>query len=184
MANVTIVVATDQNGLIGCSDKNTLPWYVPGDLKLFRQRTINHAVIMGRKTWESLPKRPLVDRRNIVVSRQVFEACIQPIKKNDETIAWMCGSLRYAIELARSHYDEATGCSDRNQEVFLIGGAQIYQEALNQGLVNKIIMSRVVGQYEGDIFFPHLPANEWEGEVETLFADFDVWVYKKKPPTI
>jgi dihydrofolate reductase len=180
--NLTIIVATDQNGLMGRSDTNALPWYVADDLKLFRQRTLGHAVIMGRKTWDSLPKRPLSQRYNIVVTRQVFEACIEAVKRDDDVIAYRCGSLRYAVALAQDHYYYAQ--QDRSKEIFLIGGAELYREALKANLVNKVVMSKIVGQFEGDIYFPHLPADQWEGEVVALYKDFEVWNYKKKPPAL
>lgn len=185
MANLTIIVAVADNGVIGRSDTNTLPWRLPEDMKLFRKRTLNHTVIMGRKTWDSLPKKPLAERQNIVVSKKVFGGCVEPIEQDGKIIAQMCGSIESAIALAQhGSYSETTGVFDRNKEIFLIGGSQLYELALSKGLVNKIVMSKVAGKFEGDVLFPHLPANSWDGTVESLFSDFDIWVYKKKVQTI
>lgn len=107
---VTIIVAHDRNRLIGLDGK--IPWHLPEDLKRFKRLTTGNVVVMGRKTWESLPKRPLPDRINIVLSSQ---SKLLPG-------AWLCRSLKDALDLSSSLYPD--------KEVFLIGGEQVYREGL------------------------------------------------------
>ena len=107
MEELSIIVAIGSDGAIGRN--GDLIWMLPGDLKRFKQLTMGHPVIMGRKTWDSLPKRPLAGRRNIVVTRNK-----QFIAEGAET----ANSATEALELARG------------KEAFVIGGAQIYRELL------------------------------------------------------
>ncbi len=112
---------------------NQLLWHIPEDLKRFKKLTAGHPVIMGRKTFESLG-RPLPHRVNIVISRdRNYQA--QGIQVVD--------SLEKAINLAQSK---------KNEEVFIIGGGQIYNQAI--GLANKLYLTVVEGNFEADTFFP------------------------------
>ncbi len=181
MANLTMLLACDPNRLIGNSATNGLPWHMPEDLKLFRTRTLDHAIIMGRKTWDSLQKRPLERRTNIVVSRSISpNEVVQLIEKN-EYAGVMCGSLETAISYAQSAtYDIDTKKYDKDKEIFLIGGCQLFQVALDQDLANKAIISHLCDCYEGDIFFPAICKQGWSGFLSTRHAGFDVWIYHKK----
>lgn len=151
---ITILVAMDDSRVIG--NKGQLPWNHPEDLKIFKRRTTGHAIIMGRKTWDSLPKQPLPNRMNIVVSRSPSISLAQHVAP----------TLEYAVALAKYQH----------QEVFIIGGAQIYQQALEKGLVDRILISRMVGEHEGDVFFPEL-GDEWIGKAIEHHETFDVWEY-------
>jgi len=173
---ITILVAHDRNRLIGRSGTNSLPWHIPEDLKLFKQRTLNHSVIMGMKTYLSLSKRPLPNRRNIVVSRSLFSNCLESIDNDGNKFesgcsAIKCGSLECAISVAKSFRKE-------KGEIFIIGGAEIYKYALENNLVDKIIVTLVYECYQGDIFFPNL-GNEWACEVEQINDDFEILIYTK-----
>ncbi len=138
---ISIIVATAENGVIG--KDNQLLWRLSADLKQFRLLTTGHSVIMGRKTFESIGK-PLPNRTNIVISRQhdfVFpEGVIQ--SKN----------LENAIEIAKNHAG--------NDEIFIIGGGNVYQQAL--AITDKIYLTEVKANIEGDAFFPKLNATEWK----------------------
>jgi dihydrofolate reductase len=131
---VILIAAVARNGVIGRDD--ALPWHLPEDLRHFRRVTAGHAVLMGRKTWDSLPERfrPLPGRRNVVLTRQADwrAAGAEPMP-----------SLQAAL-LALADCDR----------VFLIGGAEIYAAGLP--LADELILTEVQADSEGDTYFPSL----------------------------
>ena len=131
-----VVVAMTAAGVIGCEGK--LPWDLPEDRKLFRQLTLGGTVIMGRRTYESLPA-PLADRCNIVVSRNLrhFQG------------ARTAQNLDAALQLAR----------DLGRPIFVIGGTELYRKALL--LADTLHISWVEGEYAGDCTFPPLKLDQW-----------------------
>ncbi|WP_259067411.1 dihydrofolate reductase [Mucilaginibacter sp. X4EP1] len=133
---VSIVVAISENHVIGKDNK--LLWYLPNDLKHFKNITTGHTVIMGRKTYDSVGK-PLPKRRNIIITRQniTIEGC--------EVVS----SIEAALAL----------CADE-EEVFIVGGAEIYKQSLH--LTDRIYLTIVHKEFEGDSFFPEIVKNEWE----------------------
>lgn len=139
--SVTIVVAYSKNRVIG--NAGTLPWHLPSDLQRFKGLTLGHAVIMGRKTYESLPEkvRPLPGRTNVVISRNLTFA-----PGGDCLVA---NSMEEALSLADS------------DPVFVIGGEQIYDLALP--LADQVIVTRVESYITGDCHFPSL-GEDWELE--------------------
>ena len=132
---VSIIVAVAENGVIG--DKNTLLWHISEDLKHFKAVTTGHPVIMGRKTYESLG-RPLPNRTNVVITRQQVEI----------------PGCRVVHSLG-----EAVALFPGDDEVFVIGGAQIYAQALP--LADRFYLTRVFRAYEGDTRFPAWDESEW-----------------------
>lgn len=134
---VSIIVAIAQNGTIG--DKNSLLWHIKEDMRFFRTTTSGHAVIMGRKTFESLGSKPLPKRKNIVITRadRSFEG------------AFTAHSLQEAIAMAEG-----------DEEIFIIGGAQIYAEALS--VADRMYITRVERDYEGDTSFPEIDYTKWQ----------------------
>ena len=136
MTNLTIIVATDANNGIGIN--NTLPWHLPEDLAHFKRLTTGHPIIMGRKTFDSIG-RPLPNRRNIVISRNA---------------SWQHEGVERVGSLAEAQALVAGG------EAFVIGGAQVYQQALP--LVDKLVVTRIGRAYECDAFFPALDAGQWQ----------------------
>lgn len=148
-----LIAAVTQNGLIG--NKGNLPWPKPlkGDLKRFSDLTTPHPVIMGRRTWESLPENycPLPDRLNIVLTR------------NDDyevTDSYVMGSLEDALDSIEEKDPFITGI--KYDKVFVIGGAQIYSEALT--FADRLELTEVHAEYEGDTFFPEWDRNKWNEE--------------------
>ena len=129
---VSLVAAVARGGVIG--RRGAIPWRIPEDMARFRERTTGHAVVMGRKTWDSLPERfcPLPGRRNVVVTRN-------PDWHADG--AERAGSLDDALRVLE---DEAL--------VFVIGGAELYAEALP--LVDELLLTEIDAEVEGDAFFP------------------------------
>jgi len=132
---ISIVVAISENRAIGKDNK--LLWYLPNDLKHFKAITTGHTVIMGRKTYESVGK-PLPNRRNIIITRQdiKIEGC--------EVV----NSIKAALELCRTE-----------REVFIVGGAEIYKQSLH--LTDRIYLTVVHKQFEGDSFFPEIKKTDW-----------------------
>lgn len=128
---ISIIVAIAKNRTIGHGNK--LLWNIPEDMKYFRETTRGHAVIMGRKTFESIG-RPLPNRLNIVITRD------QSFTAEGVTV---CHSLEEALDLARQK---------EKDEVFVIGGAQIYKQALP--FTDRLYLTVVHKDFEGDAFFP------------------------------
>lgn len=133
---ITMIVAVAENGAIG--KDNNLLWHISGDLKRFKAITTGHSIIMGRKTYLSFPKRPLPDRKNIILTTgdNTYEGAF--IAKNIEQALALCDS----------------------DEVFIIGGESIYRQFLPY--TTKIYLTRVHRSYEADTFFPELNMDEWE----------------------
>lgn len=137
---VSLVAAASDNNVIG--KNNTLPWRLPADMKFFKTLTMGHTVIMGRKTYDSMGK-PLGGRKNVVITRNKdfkAEGCV------------VVPSIDEALKL----------CASEN-EVFIIGGAEIYRQSIK--MADKIYLTRVHGDFDGDAFFPDIPAAEWD-EIE------------------
>jgi dihydrofolate reductase len=133
---VSIIVAIAQNGTIG--DKNSLLWHIKEDMRFFRTTTSGHAVIMGRKTFESLGSKPLPKRKNIVITRA------------DRT---------FDGALTAHSLEEAIAMAEGDEEIFIIGGAQIYAEALS--VADRMYITRVERDYEGDTSFPDIDYSKW-----------------------
>ena len=148
---LSIIVAVSENKAIGRN--NQLLWHLPDDLKYFKKITSGSTVIMGRKTWESIG-RPLPNRRNIVVSRK--------LSLSD---AEVYGSLNDAIDAATKG---SVAITERQPEIFIIGGAEIYRQALP--LADKVYLT-VVNQTisDADTFFPEIDPSQWvETECEQV----------------
>ena len=133
---ISIVVAASENLVIGY--KNALPWHISEDLKHFKQITINHSVVMGRKTFESIGK-PLKERRNIVISRD--------------------GTLKIEGAEVVNSLDEAIHRTKNENEIFIIGGEQIYKMAMP--IATNMHITKVQGNIKGDAFFPALDKKIW-----------------------
>ena len=148
MTQLHLIVAHARNGVIG--KENKLPWYLPEDLKNFKRTTFGKPVIMGRKTWESLG-RPLPGRRNIVITRQ---------KDYSAAGATVVASLEEALEAV----------SDA-PVAFIMGGAQVYKEALPKVQVAHV--TYLNADFEGDAFFEPLSDIEWTLTEEETFPATD-----------
>ncbi len=133
---LTLIVARARNGTIGRD--NALPWRLPEDLAHFKRTTMGHPIVMGRRTFESIG-RPLPGRQNVVVTR---------------TPGWHADG----IEVARS-LDEAIGLCGADREIFVIGGAQLYADALLRA--DAVVATEIDRDVDGDVFFPALHDDEW-----------------------
>lgn len=162
---ISLIVAASTNNAIGSN--NQLLWKLPNDLAFFKNTTWSNAIVMGRKTFESLGNKPLKGRFNIVITRQKEWSA-----KSVATVH----SLDDAVALARAH---------DYQELFVIGGGEIYNEALPRA--NKIYMTRVHTEIAGDTFFPEIDTNKWQIATDIEFAadakhvypySFQLWKHK------
>jgi dihydrofolate reductase len=144
---LSIIVAMSENRVIGRD--GALPWHLPADLKRFKQLTMGHAIVMGRKTYESIA-RPLPGRRSIVLSRNVD---YRPV----------------GVDVV-ANLQEALKQTDDQQEVFVIGGSSLYQMALP--VADRIYLTEVATKLEGDVLFPEFDRNEWQ-LVDSLPAEID-----------
>ncbi len=133
---ISIIVAIDQNNGIGID--NRLLCHLPNDMKYFKQVTSGHPVIMGRHTYESLPIKPLPNRKNIVISTSLFalDGCT------------MVSSVEDALKQCPAE-----------EECFVIGGSQIYQQMMSYA--QKLYVTHIYHQFEADVFFPKIDTNAW-----------------------
>lgn len=163
---ISLIVAMNSARVIGY--QNRLPWHLPADLKYFRQTTLGKPVIMGRKTYESIGK-PLDGRLNIVLS------CDPDYVVNGGHVV---ADLEHALALCAEY-----------PESFIIGGSSIYQLALPQ--VQRLYITWVEGEYQGDSYFPELSVTQWqEMQRESFSADahnahnycFTIW--ERKPTNL
>jgi dihydrofolate reductase len=147
----TIIVACDENNLIGDGDK--LPWNIPEDLKWFKETTIDHVIIMGKNTWNSLPRKPLPKRINCIISRnQTYDR----VSLFDLDVEWYT-DIKIALKANISYFNGTKKC-------FIIGGEQIYKAALKLEEVDEILLTRIKGTFKGDKYFPQLDSSEWQEE--------------------
>jgi dihydrofolate reductase len=146
---ISIIVAVARNGAIGMN--NGLLWHIPEDFKWFKRHTTGHPVIMGRRTWMSLPVKPLPGRRNVVITDNPADCfpgttCVDSI-------------------------EAAVGQMDTGQENFIIGGAMVYREFLP--LASKVYLTVVDRDYEADAWFPTLDPAEWKEVFNEAHPDAD-----------
>src|SRR5690242_9660125 len=137
---IALVVAMAENRVIG--NLGALPWRIPEDMKWFKEITMGKPCIMGRKTWDSLPKKPLPRRTNIVISRSP--------------------QFRAEGAVVVTSIDSAVAAAMREQpeEIAVLGGAQIYAEAMTRA--DRIYLTRVHRAFDGDAHFPTLSEREWK----------------------
>jgi dihydrofolate reductase len=144
MSIISIIAAVDEQNAIG--QGRQLLWRLPYDMRRFQSLTVGHTVIMGRKTFKSLPNGALPNRRNVVLTNQ-------PAERFADAVA--CGSLHDAFKLC-----------EKEEEIFLIGGATVYKPAMV--IADKLYLTRVHHVFENaDVFFPNINFDEWE-EIERV----------------
>jgi len=150
---IIIITAMTKKGIIG--KDNTLPWKIEEELHKFKRLTEGNTVIMGKNTFDSI-KFPLIKRHNIIISKS-----LKSIKGVE-----ICKSINEAIKKAKKY----------KKNIFIIGGASIYQQTIN--LADKMYISYIKKDYEGNIFFPKFNKNQWKLEYKKDFNEFEFMVYK------
>ena len=141
---ISLIVAMDREGGIG--KNNDLMWHLPADMRFFRETTTGNIVVLGRKNYESIPERfrPLPNRENAVLTRNTSYAAPGYL-------------LFHSLEECLEHYKNET-----DRTVFIIGGGEIYKQALN--VVSEMYITHVDKSYDADTFFPQLNESEWKKE--------------------
>jgi dihydrofolate reductase len=163
MKNISIIVAIARNLAIG--KDNDLLWHIPEDLKRFKKLTTGHTIIMGKRTFESLPVRPLPNRRSIVITDvpgEVIPGCV----------------MAYSI-------DEAVSLCEPDKENFIIGGGSVYRQFMH--LADRLYLTIVDKDFEADIFYPEINFDEWTEvdrqdckAMDTLGFDYSYITLNKK----
>lgn len=136
MTTITLIAALARNGVIGRN--NQMPWKIPGEQAYFKRMTMGHPIVMGRKTWESIG-RPLPGRRNVVVTRNR-----QFVAPGAEAVASL---------------DEALTQTGDADEIFIIGGGELYAQALPRA--HRLLLTEIDAEFEGDAFFPVFDRSQW-----------------------
>jgi len=136
---ISAIVAVAKNNVIG--KDNDIPWYLPADLKYFKKITLNHHIIMGRNCYESIGK-PLPKRTTVILTRNPFYLVSN---------CYVTHSIDEALQVAKDNGEE---------EAFIIGGAQIYELAMEH--CEKLYLTEVDLEVEGDVLFPKLNMDEWK----------------------
>ena len=147
MSTITIIAAIANNNALG--KNNDLIWHLPADLKRFKKITSGHHIIMGRNTFESIGK-PLPNRTTVIITRNTnykANGCI------------VVASLEKAIEFAQS-----------DEHIFIIGGAQIYKQAMASNFVDQLDITQVHEAFDADVYFPEIDVKIWK---ETSREDFE-----------
>lgn len=173
MMKVALIVAVDSDRGIGRN--NDLMWHLPADMRFFRQTTSGHIVVLGRKNYESIPERfrPLPNRENAVLTRnRAFEApgC----------------EVFHSLEECLNHYK-----NEEERTVFIIGGGEIYRQALDLGVIEEMYITHVRKSFGADTFFPEFDPDDWTAEQimeqsadEKHEAGFEILKYTKRIKTI
>lgn len=140
MTHISLILAMSSNGVIGAN--GALPWRIPEDMRRFKALTMGKPCIMGRKTWDSLPKKPLPGRTNIVVTRDANFAADGAV---------VAHSLDEAL---------ARASAEKPDEIMVIGGAEIYKAVLPRA--TRIHLTEVEGEFAGDAFMPPFDPAVWK----------------------
>lgn len=145
--NIKLIVAMDLDRGIG--KNNDLMWHLPADMKFFKDSTLGQIVVMGRKNYDSIPEkyRPLSDRLNVVLSR------------NSDFKAENC-LVFTSLEDCLDHFKD-----EQERAIFIIGGGQIYREALQLGVVSEMLITFVNHRFDADTFFPEFDRSAWNEEL-------------------
>jgi len=153
---MTIIAALDKNRIVG--NKNKMPWHISEDFKHFKSTTLNHPIIMGRKTFESIGSKPLPKRPHVIVSRTMPES--------DH------------VTVSRSLEDAITKAKTYDKEIFICGGVEIYKQAIP--LSDHMILSHIDGEHEGDAYFPEFDETEWHITKKDVRTGFTIVYYERK----
>jgi dihydrofolate reductase len=165
---ISIIVAISKNQVIG--KNNQLIWHLPKDMKFFMDTTMDTVVIMGRKNYESIPKkyRPLKNRKNVIITRN------KSYKAEGCTIV---NSIDESLKVVNNI---------ENKKIFVIGGGEIYKKFLEKGLIDRMYITHIDQYFDGDTFFPEVNYESWKSyeilehsKDEVNPHDFKIMVYDK-----
>jgi dihydrofolate reductase len=151
----SLIAGVPDNWVIGNGLK--IPWYIPEDFKLFKEKTIDSVIIMGQLTWDSLPIKPLPKRINIVLNREKVH------NQGAETFTDMEEAFKFA--------------NKQNKNIFVIGGASIYKQTIHNA--KYLYISHVFGEFDGDILFPKFNKDHYKILETKKFDKFEFCKYEK-----
>ena len=157
MPKVIFLVALDKNNLMGCA--NAIPWHHPEDVKRFKKITTGYPVVMGRRTWESISIKPLPNRPNVVLTRD--------LTFYTEGKAFVFDHLKYVLTKFKDY-----------TKIYVIGGAEIFNAYIDYA--NILDITRIDAEYTGDIYWHGVDANIWELNSSTVSGVLDFRIYHRK----
>ena len=154
---LSLIAAVSRNGCIG--KDGGIPWNIPGEQLLFKELTLHKTVLMGRKTWESIPEqfRPLRDRLNVVITRQAD----YPLPPEVERFSDLSSALS----------------AHASEDIYIIGGAEIYRATID--LADTLYLSHIDQIVEGDTFFPTIDPAQWQRVVQKAYPGFLLATYQR-----
>lgn len=165
---VKIIVAYNADMVIG-NKQGKLPWNIPADLQMFKERTVGHVCIMGRKTWESIPEkfRPLPNRLNYVVSSKEIDF------PNGSIGVASFRSIEEAIKFSKNHHFD--------RDIFIIGGAAVYKYCIDHDLVDIVMASEIKGHLNvnAGTHFPNIKEHGWVPSLPYEMGEFNLVEYTK-----
>lgn len=161
--SVTLVAAVARNGVIGAGAD--IPWHLPGEQRRFKELTIGHVLVMGRLTYDSIG-RPLPGRTTVVVTRQLDW---QPSDGPHDSVH-VAPSVLAALKLAR----------ELDEQVFVVGGGQVYAEALPHA--DRMVVTWVDAEPDGDVFYPEFDPDDWTSRPMEAHDDWSMVEYARKAP--
>ena len=156
---IILIAAVAENGVIGKDNK--MPWTIKGNLAHFKEMTMGYPCIMGRKTWDSLPKKPLPGRLNVIISKTMRA----DIELHDAKEIMIFQSLSSAVEYCSNY-----------EKIFIIGGESVYKQAMP--IAAKIDLTLIPGNYDGDTFFPEID-DSWKKTNTDEYDNFSIITYIK-----
>ncbi|MDD3976324.1 MAG: dihydrofolate reductase [Candidatus ainarchaeum sp.] len=156
---VIIIAAAASNNVIGKDNK--IPWHFSEDFKHFKELTLNHPIIMGKNTFLSLPKKPLPNRDNIVLTFK------------DDSFDFSEIIIKHSLE------DSISYAKQKDSKIYIIGGAFVYKQAIE--FADKIELTKIYKEYDGDTYFPEIDLNKWDliSEDKKEFFSFQTYIRKK-----
>ena len=154
---VIFLVALDKNNLMGCS--NTIPWHYAEDVKRFKRITTGYPIVMGRKTWESLPIHPLPNRINIVLTRST--------SYNTDGKAEVFNNLKEVLTKFNT-YDK----------IYVIGGAEVFNAYIQYADILDV--TKIDAEYSGDVYWHGVDSDAWELQSSTVNGELDFRIYARK----
>lgn len=165
---IKIIAAMSNNGCIG--QKGALPWHLPPDLDFFKEMTKGQIVLMGRRTWDSLPVKPLPSRKNVIISRDLNLPEYPNVR--------IFRNINYALPVMENLSLET------QQDIYLIGGSTIFRQAFAGTYVKEMLLTTVDMWCPGDAFFPEVKKDDWnidkilEGHYKDLKFEINRWIRK------
>ena len=154
---ITIIVAVDESNLIGTSNSaNGMAWHNKEDFQHFKQTTLHHTLVMGRKTYEAIG-RPLPQRHTIVITRGEMD---------DDRV-----EVRHSLDEVLDEFKNS------DEDLMICGGASIYKQAL--GVANRMLLSRIPGKHEGDTYFPDIKQSGLKLSERKPFDTFTLEIYER-----